>query len=391
MRLYRLSNRKAFRIYSDKNSDYGKFINALKKSPVSFYGLAFRKDKLYGYVGVWDYKRLCALAEEHSLICEVIGKSGFFYATKKFHMRFGLLIGALLSAAMVMFLNDRVMIIEIGGNETIPDSRIISLLKDTGIYTGSKISDVDLRLAERRLMVMDKNIAWAGIKNTGSRITVEIDELTETPEMERKNTPCNIVAVRDAQIKNVRVYSGMLMPMVGDAVRKGDIIVSGVVDTKYGRSHYVHSIGEITGIYTEKMTFSQPLKAEEKVFTGECVKKAVSIFGKRFVYGSSGKAEGEYEYYETEKPLTIGKITLPIALTQMHYKLTDTSVISYTEEEAEELLHKRIAKYEQNFLTDGVTVTDKSIRKTSDNDCITFTVTYTVEGEIGEEKSFFVK
>ena len=81
--------------------------------------------------------------------------------------------------------------------------------------------------------------------------------------MQSKNTPCNIVASRDAQIKNVRLYSGMLVPMVGDGVKKGDIIVSGVVDTKYGRSFYVHSIGEITGIYTEKMTFSKPLECEQ--------------------------------------------------------------------------------------------------------------------------------
>lgn len=52
-----------------------------------------------------------------------------------------------------------------------------------------------------------------------------------------------------------------------------------MVDTKYGRSFYVHSIGEITGIYTEKMTFSKPLECEEYVGAGTAEKKAISISG----------------------------------------------------------------------------------------------------------------
>lgn len=126
----------------------------------------------------------------------------------------------MLSVGIIAFLNDRVMMIEIGGNETISDSRIISLLEDTGISIGSRISDIDLRQAERRIKGMDKDVGWIGIRHTGSRVVVEISELTEPPKMQSKNTPCNIVASRDAQIKNVRLYSGMLVPMVGDGVKR---------------------------------------------------------------------------------------------------------------------------------------------------------------------------
>lgn len=391
MQLYNIRERTGFCIYSENGTDHGKFINALRNSPIQFYGLTVRGDKLYGYVRTMDYRRLCSLAYEHKLKTEQVARKGLFYVTRGYHMRFGLIIGFLLSLGMLKFLSDRVMIIEIDGNETIPDSQIISLLRDSGIYIGSKISDVDLRSAERQIKGMDKDVGWIGIRNTGSRVVVEISEFTEPPEIERKSTPCNIVAARDAQIKDVKIYSGMLVPMIGEGVKKGDIIVSGVVDTNYGRSYYVHSIGDITGIYTEKMTFSEKYETEERVYTGEREKRAVSIFGRRFTYSSDGDIEGEYEYYEEEKPLTLGKITFPLAKVIMHYRLTDNVAVKRTEEETAAVIKERIARYEENFLSDNVTITDKKIARSDDGSSLTLTVTYTVEGEIGQEQQIFAK
>ncbi len=390
MNLYEIRSRTYFEISSD-SGDYNKFVNALRCSPVQFFGLEIRKNVISGYVRTKDMKRLCSLAEAYRLDVTQSREHGAAVVLKKYKKRYGLVIGFMLSVGIIAFLNDRVMMIEIGGNETISDSRIISLLEDTGISIGSRISDIDLRQAERRIKGMDKDVGWIGIRHTGSRVVVEISELTEPPEMQSKNTPCNIVASRDAQIKNVRLYSGMLVPMVGDGVKKGDIIVSGVVDTKYGRSFYVHSIGEITGIYTEKMTFSKPLECEEYVGAGTAEKKAISIFGKRFVYSSEGSVDGEYEYNEDETPLTLGKITFPVSRVDMHYHLLEKATVTRTEEEAEQLIGERIDRYEKNFITGNSEIVQRDIEKSVANGVVTFSVTYTLEGEIGVEKQIFAR
>lgn len=390
MKLYEIRSRTYFEISSD-NGDYNKFLNELRSSPVQFFGLELRKNVLCGYVKTKDIKRLCALAEKHRLETSELADYGAAVALRRFKKRYGLVIGFVLSVMVIAFLNDRVMMIEIGGNETISDSRIISLLKDTGISIGSKISDIDLRQAEKRIKGMDKDVGWIGIRHTGSRVVVEISELTEPPEMQSKNTPCNIVASRDAQIKNVRLYSGMLVPMVGEGVKKGDIIVSGVVDTKYGRSFYVHSIGEITGVYTEKMTFSQPLKCEEYEEAGNVEKKALSVFGKRFIYSSEGSISGEYEYNEDETPLTLGKITFPVSRVDMHYRLLKKVNVTRTEDEAEQLILSRIDRYEKNFITENADIIQRDIEKSVSDGIVSFSVTYTLEGEIGTEKQIFAR
>ncbi len=390
MDLYRFRSRTGFKIISE-DGDYAKFINELRNSPVQFFGLEIKKDTLFGYVRSKDFKRLCAIAEKHRLDVSEYERRGAVVSVKRYSRRIGIPVGFLLSLLIVFLLSDRVMMIEIGGNESIPDSRIISLLRDSGIYIGSKISDIDLRRAEKQIKGMDKEVGWIGIRHTGSRVVVEVAEFTDPPEMERKNTPCNIVASKDAQIKSVRLYSGMLVPMVGDGVKKGDVIVSGTVDTVYGRSYYVHSIGEITGIYTEKMTFSQSLESTETVCTNEIKKKAVSVFGKRFVYSSEGSTDGKYEYYEREKPLTLGKITFPLSVVEMNYRMLEEIPVTRSEAEADELIRQRMERYEQNFIEGNAVITDRRINRSVSDGVVTASVTYTLEGEIGVEKQIFAK
>ncbi|MBQ5331739.1 MAG: sporulation protein YqfD, partial [Oscillospiraceae bacterium] len=177
MRLYRLRSRTGFLIYSEQGRDTKKFINALRSSPIKFFGLSVRNDRLYGYVSTWDYPAVKYLAEQHKLTCEKIDEKGAAKQLSGYKRRWGLVIGVILSAAMVMQLSDRVMIIEVGGNKNIPTERIISHLEDAGIFIGSRISSVDMRLAERQVAAMDKDIDWVGIKHIGSRVTVEINEI----------------------------------------------------------------------------------------------------------------------------------------------------------------------------------------------------------------------
>lgn len=383
-------SRVCFCIYSENGDDCGSFANALRCSEISFKGLIVRNGMLYGYINRHDITRLTSLAEQKGLFVKIISRSGFYYVSKGYHKRYGIVIGIVLAVCFIAFMQNRVTVIEVGGCEQLSEEHIISLLNDVGIYVGADISEIDLRDAEKKILAMDKDIAWIGIRNTGSRVVTEIQEIDPVPEMERKNTPCNIIASRDAQIKNVRVYSGMLIPMVGEGVKKGDVLISGVVDTKFGRAYYVHSIGEITGIYKEKMTFSQPFNDTEKICIGEVTKKAVCIFGKKIVYSSSGKVSGEYECTESEDSLMLGKVTFPIKFIRLDYRLLADNDVVRTEAEADEMLFDRMKKYENNLLSDS-TIVDREIVRTVSDKGVTLSVEYTLEGEIGMEKEFFAK
>lgn len=374
-----------------RDMDAGKFLNMMHASGLRYFGVKEAEGKIYGYVTSGGYKSVCALAEQQGLSCFALTRSGVVHAVGGYRKRWGIVLGAALSAVIAAVMSGRVTVIEIGGSEAIPEERIISLLRDTGIYIGCRINDVDLRDAERQITAMDKDIAWIGIRHTGSRVVVEVEDIDPYPKVQAENTPCNIVADRDAQIKQVRVYNGMLIPMVGDGVKKGDVIVSGVVDTKLGRSYYVHAVGEITGIYTEEMTFTEEFADTEFVTDRVITQKAMSVLGHRFIYHSDGEPEGDFRYSEQETPLTLGKIIFPVSAVEMTYKLQSEVPVTRSAEEVREIIRERTARYEQNFLAEGVTVTDKQVTDEVTALGVTRTIVYTIEGEIGTEKMIFAK
>ena len=61
-------------------------------------------------------------------------------------------------------------------------------------------------------------MAWVGIRHSGNRIVVDVDEIVEQPEMIKSNLP-SIISTKDAQIKSVKVYNGSLNYIVGDGVK----------------------------------------------------------------------------------------------------------------------------------------------------------------------------
>lgn len=374
-----------------RDMDTGKFLSRMHSGGLRYFGVKEAGGRLYGYVTSGGFKKLCTLAEDMGLSCFALTKSGVSHALGGYRRRWGIVIGAVLSAVIAAVLSGRVTVIEIGGSDVIPEEQVLSLLRDVGIYIGCDINDVDLREAERRITAMDKDIAWIGIRHTGSRVVVEVQDIDPYPAVRPDNTPCNIVAARDAQIKQVRVWNGMLIPMVGDGVRKGEVIVSGVVDTKYGHSYYVHAVGEITGIYTEQMTFTEEFRDTETVTDRVITRKALSLFGHRLIYASEGDPAGNFEYSEHETPLTLGKIVFPVSAVEMIYKLQKEIPVTRSAEEVRRIIGERTARYEQNFLTEGVTVTDKQVEDEVTALGITRTVTYTVEGEIGTERMIFAK
>ena len=139
------------------------------------------------------------------------------------------------------------------------------------------------------------------------------------------------------------------------------------------------------------MTFSEKYVTEEKVCTGETCAKALKIFGHKLTYSPAELPEGDYEYSETEERVTFLGIALPVYQITGHYRLTENRSITITKEQAEQNIAKRAEKFEKNFLDGNMTVKSRDIEKKYDKNGVTFTYTYTVEGEIGEEKMLFAK
>ena len=310
----------------------------------------------------------------------------------RYRRRIGLLVGVLLALTAALYFSQVVVTIEIEGNSVVSDEAILSALSELDIRAGTPICSIDIPYCENRLRLMIDDVAWAGIRHTGSRLVVQVTEVEHVPKMVHDRVPCNIIASRDAEISSVLVRSGQLKHIVGDFVPKGTILISGVAENSFGRSFVHHAMGDIRGIYEENISFSAPFRSEETVPTGRCdTQRILKLFSLDIplYFGSSGYKS--YTSEMTEKNAVIFGRKLPLGISHRIVSETAVTETEYTEEELTAKLMERVYLYENNFLGNDTAILSRDITTQKTDDTLTLSVAYRLEGSICEQRDIFIK
>ena len=339
-----------------------------------------------------DMKKLKILAEECGIELKYAEYHSLAAKLSRYRKRAGLFIGIILAAVTVLYFSQVVVTIEIQGNTSVSDEVILSALKELDIKAGTPLFRLDLRTSEKKLKAMLDNVAWAGIRHTGSRIVVQIHEAAPIPEISRERIPCNIVASRDAVISSVLVKSGELRHIVGDYVPKGTLLISGVAENDKGQTFVYHAMGEIRGTYEEEVSFSAPFHTQELLPTGKTRKlrrlKLFSLdiplyfFGNDYTDSRTEKSVSKLKIFGKELPLGIEENTF----TEMYAQGFDRN-----EDELYQHLMERVYLYENNFLDNDTIILSRSVNTSRTDDTLTLTVKYSLESNICQQNDIFIK
>lgn len=370
-----------------------RFINGVREEGIVCTNQHCTDQVFYGQIYSKDRKKLESLARNLNIELEITEKKGMRFKVLRYRWRAGILIGLTVLSGFVFYISNTVVSIEVCGNSAVTDERIIDALGETGIYKGRFIADINFLECERRLRLSIPELAWTGIRHTGSRIVVDVTEVTPKPEMVLDDVPCNIVASKNAQITSVIVHRGQLIKQKGEAVKKGDVIISGVVEDDKGKSITRHAMGEITGIYKEDMTFTQYYTERKAVYDEKSTnKKYIEFFGAR-IPAFLKKAEFDtYDYNECTNYFMLFGRKIPIGIVHANYAPFSYEETEFSQEEAEKLLSQQAALYEKNFYDSfGITVLDRSIELKTDSEKAEYIVSYTLEGNIAEDREIFIK
>jgi similar to stage IV sporulation protein len=287
-------------------------------------------------------------------------------------------------------LSNVVVTITIEGNETISESKILSCLESNGLSKGAYIPNVDFKTCEYALRISLDNVAWASIRHNKGRIVVSIDETVDVPEMLKDNNPCNLVSTVSARIVSVRVLNGQLMTPIGNGVTKGQLLISGIVKNDKELVRYVHAMGEVIGEYKQSITLTQPL-TETAVAKDSNTKiyKELDIFNLKIpLYVGLKDTNNSYVSSNTEYFTLFGN-TIPIGIVTNKVSKYVSVQQDYSEDEAKAILNTRRKTYEINFL-DDVEIIDVQENFSVDDDKVTLTLDYTLQGNICTQQDIFI-
>ena len=248
-----------------------------------------------------------------------LGKAkGFPTLYRRYRHRWGILVGAILFAAITTLSCRVVWEVKVTGNEKLEDQQIIQMLSDYGFGVGSFFKKIDFDVLQNEFLLTTDEIAWISVNMVGTVAHVQVREnLVGKQPGDRSSRVANVIAKEDGQIAEVRIRAGKAAVVINDVVRKGDLLISGVIAIGEDGLRYEYADGQVLARVNRQITVEIPKIGVQKVYTGEeNVRKSIIFFGKEIkLFGKSSIDNPTYDTIMSEKNFSLPDgVILPVRI-----------------------------------------------------------------------------
>ncbi|MDK2808170.1 MAG: hypothetical protein PWP24_905 [Clostridiales bacterium] len=213
-----------------KGASPERFLNLCKMRNIYTWKIHCENTVYQCCIGAGDFKKLKSVAKKTKTLPRIQKKQGLPFFLRILKRRWGFLIGFFLFWAILIFCSRLLWEIQIEGQYTHSKEELISFLSEDGIHPLIFCRDIHGIQIEEAIRKEYVDIGWVSAQVKGCRLLVQIRE-TKMPELYQENkSPVHLLAPKSGVISSVIVRRGTVQVKVGDTVKKGDILISGIVD-----------------------------------------------------------------------------------------------------------------------------------------------------------------
>ncbi|MBQ2604638.1 MAG: sporulation protein YqfD [Clostridia bacterium] len=209
-----------------------RFVNVLTQNGVSVWGVKSIGGNVFCRTSAGNFKYIKKLVKHKSVRVHICEKYGLPFIVNRHKNRKGLLVGGVLFLAVFNVLSLFVWNIDVYGFENMSVWRAKNVMESVGVYEGVYNKFSSLRDVQNKALIAFGDVSWITVNIDGSSGEVNISETIKQGDVQA--LPCNIVADCEAQIIRVDAQKGMAVVKSGDAVAKGNLLISGFVKTPLG-------------------------------------------------------------------------------------------------------------------------------------------------------------
>lgn len=336
-----------------------------------------------------DWRRLKQLQLQGNTL-KLLHRSGIYWSGKRLLHRPMLLLGLIMLILFALFVPSRVYFVRVEGNGTVPERLILEAAAESGIRFGASRRDVRSEKMKNRLLSALPQLQWAGVNTYGCVAVISVRERNIPDERIKSDEVASIVASRDGVILSCTATRGDLLCVPGQAVREGDVLISGFTDCGLTVTA-ARADGEIFAQTTRDLTILTPTDCQIQGSIRSKRTKYSLIIGKKRInfYKGSGIWGATCDKIETEYHLTLpGGFQLPVTLVRedvVSYDLADAE-----RQNADTLLAHSAESYLRRTMVAGTIIgADTRITGNDGAKCLTGTYACTemigkIRREIGE-------
>ncbi len=357
-----------------------RFLDAAATADIPLWDIRHRSDGLWCRAAAADYCRLRASARRACVRMRLQRRCGILFRLRRFRFRFGLLAGAALFFLVLQLLSSRIWVIRVSGNIRVDANRVLDALQPLGIYEGCDFDAVDIATLRLSALQQFPELTWLTVNRQGSCLTVEVRESNPTEPIP-DNTPANLIAARDGVIVRVNAVSGRAVVSPGDAVTKGDLLISGVVDSSVG-PQLKRAVGSVIARTAHTLTITVPFTETITNPHGQVLScSSLRLFGLEIpLYASGGSTDAPLVTTE-HHPLRLRGVPLPVGVSVTRRYYPAESIIHRTERDAYTLAEQRLTNAE-NTLRKTLTIEERNLHFEVSNTAVTITAEYTGTEEL---------
>ncbi len=306
-------------------------------------------------VSAADYCKLQKLALKRGDSLKIVGRQGAYFLGMRILKRPVLLVGIVLWLFLVVFLPSRVLFVRIEGNHAVETVTVMEAAEKSGIRFGASRRYVRSEKVKNTLLSEINALQWAGVNTYGCVAVISVKEREIPAEILPDYAANSIVAARDGVISAITVTKGNSLCKAGQAVRSGQVLVSGYTDC--GLSVRVERAeAEVTALTSRSLTALTLLSGVKRTSINEInVRYSIQI-GKNVVklYKDSGISDASCVKIYSQKYLTLpGGFELPVSVIKETLYSYDCQDDSLTNEGEFDWVRQSVESYLQNVMVAG--------------------------------------
>lgn len=367
-------------LITGRHTEY--FLKNLIRRNIQIYSLERTKEGIKIVVDRKDYEDIIKIKTIYKI--KVINRYGlgkFKYLLKKYSI---FIISIFISLILLTILSNMIFSIQVIHTDEDIRNMILKDLEEKGIkkYHFKVSFEEKEKIKEYILNKETDDIEWLEIESKGTKYIVRVEQRKKNQE-ETICTPQNIIAKKDAMILSIQSDSGEIVKKKLDYVKKGDVIISGLIHNKETIVNKKCAQGQVFGEVWYKVTLELPQKYREENVTGK--KKSqieINLFNKSYTLFSNFKT-----YQKKETPIVSSPI-LPFSINITKYLETKVIEENYDIETIDKKALIIASNKLKTKLQEEDEITDKKVlKKYEKNSKIIVEVFFKVKEDITDTES----
>ena len=221
-------------------------VNLLAAHAVPFWDMRRLDETAFTVRTSWHaLPHLRQAAERTDCTVTVLGRGGAPMLLQTLRRRYVLLAGVVLFLLLSLSGNFFIWEFRVTGNETVSAETIVRSLEEYGIRVGSFSLRIDQDMMRNHVLLELPELSWLVVNVKGCVAHVQVVERKRPPQIVQEDEVTNMVACRSGLVTRVEPLDGKAQVSRGSTVVKGQLLISGVVDSSRSGVRFLHGNGNV--------------------------------------------------------------------------------------------------------------------------------------------------